>query len=58
MNDEKIYDEIVKKLGFEPKEYVFDCSHTENDQSTSPFSMLTLDELRFLQKNDYFKINI
>ncbi|MGN0367721.1 MAG: hypothetical protein ACI4EK_02980 [Wujia sp.] len=55
MKDKNLYDEIVKKLGFEPKDYIFNQSHTENDQSESPFSILTLDELRFLQNNNYFR---
>ena len=58
MKDEKIYREIVRKLGFEPKDYVFVQSHTENDQDESPFSVLTLEELRFLKKNDYFQKSV
>lgn len=54
MKDNSLYDEIVKKLGFEPKDYIFVQSHTENDQDESPFSILTLEELRYLQENNYF----
>lgn len=54
MNDKNRYEQIVKKLGFKPKDYVFNPSHTENDQSESPFSILSLEELRFLQENNFF----
>ena len=52
---DKMYSEIVKKLGFEPKEYKPQLDHTENDQFESPFSILSLEELRYLQKNNFFR---
>lgn len=55
MKEHTLYNDIVKKLGFEPKDYVFNQSHTENDQNKSPFSVLTLEELRFLQENKFFR---
>ena len=51
----KRYDEIIDKLGFEPKDY---CpvrpqgGFTENDNRKSPFAVLSLEELLFLRDNN------
>ena len=49
------YSQIVRKLGFEPKNYIPDLSDTENDNYVNPFSVLSIEELHFLQNNNYFR---
>lgn len=45
------YDSICEKLGFEPKEYRYNCSEHEDDSKKSPLAVLTYEELDFL--SDY-----
>lgn len=52
---DNLYNLIVEKLGFEPKDYSLELCHTENDNIENPFDVLTLEELKYLQKNDYFR---
>lgn len=49
MKDE-MYENIVRKLGFEPKDYKPVYDNTENDRIVSPLSILTVEELKYLQK--------
>lgn len=51
---DNMYDSIVKKLGFEPRDYSPKLSHTENDNLDNPFNILTLEELKYLQENNLF----
>ena len=51
---DNIYNTIINKLGFEPKEYSPQLCHTENDNTTNPFDVLSLEELTYLQKNNLF----
>ena len=48
---EDVYDSIVKKLGFKPEDYKPNHKDYECDNYESPFSKLTLEEMRYLQKN-------
>ena len=50
--------EIVEKLGFEPKDYKPLLLHTENDNLENPFDVLTLEEIKYLQQNNYFKTTV
>lgn len=52
---DNLYNLIVEKLGFEPKDYSPELCHTENDNIENPFNVLTLEELKYLQNNDYFR---
>ena len=57
MNEQiqKKYKEIVDKLGFEPKDYKTirpENGFTEDDNRKSPFSILSIEELRFLRDNN------
>lgn len=45
----------LKKLGFEPKDYIAEYDHTENDRLESPFDRLSLEELRYLQEHIFFR---
>lgn len=54
---DNVYNTIVKKLGFEPKEYSPELCHTENDNFENPFNILSLEELKYLQKNNLFSSN-
>ncbi len=55
---DKRYMEIVEKLGFEPKDYIPQLLHTENDNFENPFDVLSYDELMYLQQNNYFKESV
>ena len=54
MKDE-IYDNIVRKLGFKPEDYKPIYDHTENDRIKSQLSILSLEELQYLKKNNFFR---
>ncbi len=55
--DKEMYQQIVNKLGFEPKNYKPTLKNMENDNENNPFDILTLEELKYLKRNNYF-INI
>lgn len=48
----KKYDEIVKKLGFEPADYEPDLT---KDDYPNPFTVLTGEEIMWLWKQGYLK---
>lgn len=49
------YDDIVRKLGFNPKTYI-PCKHKFHDDNyESPFNILTAEETRFLL--NYLKVD-
>lgn len=50
------YEDICKKLGFEPGKYNYKHSDHEDDSKESPYSILTSEELDFLC--DYYAKNI
>ena len=50
------YENICKKLGFDPLNYKLNVSSYEDDSKISPFSILTLEESLFL--NDYLMNNV
>lgn len=47
------YKRICDKLGFIPSEYRMPETDTEDDSIENPFTILTVEELNFLFKNDY-----
>lgn len=49
-----MYDEITRKLGCEVKDVVFPCDTTENDKLENPFDVLTLEEIGYIRKNNFF----
>ena len=49
------YESICRKLGFTPGENKYNLSDYEDDSKTSPYAVLTLDELDFLC--EYMKKN-
>ncbi len=53
MDKEKEYKKICEKLGFIPSEYRYEGPAMEDDTWVSPFSVLTLDEHKFLYENGY-----
>ena len=53
MEKEKEYKRICEKLGFVPSEYKYDGTVEEDDSIPNPFSVLTIEEGRFLYENGY-----
>ena len=53
MEKEKEYKRICEKLGFVPSEYKYDGPVEEDDSIPNPFSVLTIEEGRFLYENGY-----
>lgn len=49
-----IYDEITRKLGCEPEDLTFPHDTTENDDLSTPFDALTLEEIQYLRENSFF----
>lgn len=50
-DEDRMYNRIVEKLGFNPRDYRYTGNCTEDDAYQSPFSKLTLEELEYLVKN-------
>ena len=53
MEREKEYQRICEKLGFIPSEYKYDGPSSEDDTWINPFSVLTVEENKFLYENGY-----
>lgn len=53
MDREKEYQRICEKLGFIPLEYKYDGPSSEDDTWINPFSVLTVEENKFLYENGY-----
>ena len=53
MYREKEYQRICEKLGFIPSEYKYDGPSSEDDTWINPFSVLTVEENKFLYENGY-----
>lgn len=51
MQNSQMYQIIVSKLGFDPKDYKSDANirPTEDDSKPNPFDKLTLEELLFVR---------
>lgn len=54
MKDKK-YEEICKKLGFEPRKVPIPDVDTEDDSWINPFSVLTEEESDYLVDHGYIK---
>ncbi len=54
--NDKEYLRICDKLGFTIPEYKFETSDFEDDSKTSPFSVLTTEELLYLLDNGFFNL--
>lgn len=53
VRNSEMYKGIVRKLGFEPKDYVPDFGTSEDDrEKDNPFKHLTYEENDFLLKNE------
>ena len=52
-----MYNVIVAKLGFDPKDYSLKYKGYECDTFESPFEVLTVEELEFLLQSDCFSPN-
>lgn len=52
-NTDKKYNEICEKLGFIPSERSEKVNAMEDDTQVNPFSILELDELKYLLDNGY-----
>lgn len=53
LDKEKEYQRICEKLGFIPSEFKMPDFETEDDSWVNPFSVLTIEENKFLYKNGY-----
>lgn len=53
MSKEEKYAIICSKLGFEPRDFKYEPSKTEDDSKENPFSVLTPEECVFLYKEGY-----
>ena len=53
MDREKEYQRICEKLGFISSEYKYDGPSSEDDTWINPFSVLTVEENKFLYENGY-----
>lgn len=53
MDREKEYQRICEKLGFIPSEYKYDGPSSVDDTWINPFSVLTVEENKFLYENGY-----
>ena len=53
MDREKEYQRICETLGFIPSEYKYDGPSSEDDTWINPFSVLTVEENKFLYENGY-----
>ena len=52
--NDSIYASIVRKLGFDPKDYKQEHLGTECDDRISPFSKLNIDEIQYLLDNKIY----
>ena len=53
MDRAKEYQRICEKLRFIPSEYKYDGLSSEDDTWINPFSVLTVEENKFLYENGY-----
>lgn len=54
--EDKKYQEIIEKLGFELSEYQLPDATTEDDNRINPFSVLSLEEMEYLYDNGYLPV--
>lgn len=52
---DKRYEIITHKLGCEPCNYKTEHDTTENDTIRNPLSCLSIEELQYLQDNNFFR---
>lgn len=54
--EDKKYQQIIEKLGFELSEYQLPDATTEDDNRINPFSVLSLEEMEYLYDNGYLPV--